>query len=140
MLNSAQVTFFSVKEKFYGYGLNNYESSFAKQMVNNVVPIYFTNLMTFGKEVYFLNYNDSSSNLLKLICELGIFSALFFFVFIKYILSKKILIGYRLFFASIILVQFLRGAGYANGGFSFSFAMMLTHFFYNTTIPFFKKN
>jgi hypothetical protein len=139
-LNSAQVTFFSVKEKFYGYGLNNYESSLAKQMVNNVVPIYFTNLMTFGKEVYFLNYNDSSSNLFKLICELGIFSALFFFVFIKYTLSKKILIGYKLFFASIILVQFLRGAGYANGGFAFSFAMMLTHFFYNTTIPFFKKN
>jgi hypothetical protein len=139
-LNSAQVTFFSVKEKFYGYGLNNYESSFAKQMVNNVVPIYLINLSTFGKEIYFLNYNDASSNLLKLICEFGIFNALFFFVFMKYILSKKILIGHKLFFASIILVQFLRGAGYANGGFAFGFAMMLTHFFYNTTIPFFKKN
>lgn len=130
-LNSAKVTFFSVKEKFYGYGLNNYESSHAKQMVNNIVPKHF--------EAYFLNYNDASSNLWKLICELGIFSGLFLFILIKYIFSKNILVGHKLFFISIILLQFIRGAGYVNGGFAFSFAMMLTHFFNNTTNLFFKK-
>jgi hypothetical protein len=129
-LNSSKVTFFSVKEKFYGYGLNNYESSHAKQMVNNIVPTHF--------EAYFLNYNDASSNLWKLICELGIFSGLFLFILIKYIFSKNILVGHKLFFISIILLQFIRGAGYVNGGFAFSFAMMLTHFFNNTTL-FFKK-
>jgi hypothetical protein len=127
-INAGKITFFSIKEKFYGYGLNNYESAFAKQMVNKVVPTYFI-------EIYYLNYNDASSNFWKLICEFGIFSILFFFILIKYTLSKNISVGVKLFFTSIILVQFIRGAGYLNGGFALSFAMMIAHFFYNTYKP-----
>lgn len=131
LINSAKVAFFSVKDKFYGYGINNYETAVEKQMINNVIPIY--------KEVYILNYNDGSSSLFKLITEFGIFSIFFFYVFIKYSLSPKVSTQHKLFFVSIILVQFGRGVGYINGGFCLSFALMLNHFFYNTEIPIFKK-
>jgi hypothetical protein len=100
-------------------------------MINDIIPVY--------RETYLLNYNDSSSSFLKLISEFGIFSILFFYVFIKYSLSSKVPAEYKLFFVSIMLVQFGRGVGYINGGFAFSFAIMLSHFFNNTKISFFKK-
>jgi len=131
LINSAKVAFFSVKNKFYGYGINNYESAFAKHMINDIIPVY--------RETYLLNYNDSSSSFIKLISEFGIFSILFFYVFIKYSLSSKVPAECKLFFVSIILVQFGRGVGYINGGFAFSFAIMLSHFFNNTKNSFFKK-
>jgi len=130
--NAAQVAFLSTLEKFYGYGINNYESGFAKHMLSNIIPVY--------REVYLLNYNDGSSNLFKLITEFGVFSIFFFYILLKFCLSDKISIQNKLFFISIILVQLGRGAGYINGGFAFSFAVMFTHFCYNTNIYFLKKN
>ena len=130
--NAAHVAFLSTLEKFYGCGINNYESCFAKYMLSNIIPVY--------KEVYALNHNDGSSTLFKLICEFGIFVVLFFYVFLKFSLSDKISIQNKLFFISIILVQLVRGVGYNNGGFALSFAVMFTHFCYNTNIYFLKKN
>lgn len=125
-INAGKVSFFAVKDKFYGYGLNNYESAFAKQMISKVVPNHF-------KEIYYLNYNDASSNFWKLICEFGIFSIFFLFILLKFAMSENISVGDKLFFVSIILMQFLRGTGYSNGGFAFSFAIMFAHLFYNTS-------
>jgi hypothetical protein len=131
-MNSVRIAFFSVKEKFYGYGINNYESAFATHMINNIVPTYY-------KEVFILNFNDASSNLTKLISEFGIFSIFFLLFFFKYALSDKISVQHKLFFVSIILTQFFRGAGYANGGFALAFAMIVIYFFRNIHFNFFKN-
>jgi hypothetical protein len=104
--NSAKIAFFSVKEKFYGYGLNNYESSLAKQMVNNIVPTYF-------KEVYFLNYNDASSSLWKLISEFGIFSGLFL-TFLTINISLNSLILNTLQIRAARLSSFIRALSQGN--------------------------
>jgi hypothetical protein len=123
-MNSVRIAFFSVKEKFYGYGINNYDSAFAAHMINNIVPSYY-------KEVFILNFNDASSSFTKLISEFGIFSIFFFWFLLKYSLNDKILVQHKLFFISIILTQFYRGVGYANGGFALAFAMILIYFFRN---------
>jgi hypothetical protein len=132
LTNAAEVAHLSILEKFYGYGINNYESGFAKQMLSNIIPVY--------REVYILNYNDAASNLFKLITEFGIFSIFFFYILLKFALSDKISIQNKLFFISIIIVQLGRGVGYINGGFAFSFAIMFAHFCQNTNIYYFKKN
>lgn len=120
LINSGTVTFFSLKEKFYGYGINNYELAFAKQMLSENITV-----STYEKIIYLLNYNDAASNFFKLLTEFGIFSLIIGYIIFKYVINDKVPIGEKLFFISLILIQFCRGAGYINGGFSFALGMIL---------------
>jgi hypothetical protein len=124
IINSAKVAFFSLREKFYGYGINNYEFAFAKQMLSENITV-----STNEKIIYLLNYNDASNNFFKLITEFGIFSLIFTYILIKYAIADKVPISEKLFFISIVLVQLCRGAGYINGGFTFAFGMMINQLY-----------
>lgn len=54
----------------------------------------------------------------KIITEFGIFSLLLFYLVIKFTLSEKIDLKYKIFILPNIFTQLLfRGAGYFNGGF-----------------------
>ena len=122
ILNSLKIAYYSnLDNNFLGNGLNNYESAFSKHMLNEIVPPYY--------EVYLLNYNDASNNFSKLLVEFGFFSLFFFYIFIKYTLSNEVPLNQKIFFICIILTQLGRGAGYFNGGFIFSVAMMFSHIF-----------
>jgi hypothetical protein len=124
IINSAKVAFFSLREKFYGYGINNYEFAFAKQMLSENITV-----SDYEKIIYLLNYNDASNNFFKLITEFGIFSLIFTYILIKYAIADKVPISEKLFFISIVLVQLCRGAGYINGGFTFAFGMMINQLY-----------
>ena len=133
LINSAMVTFFSLKKKFYGYGINNYELAFAEQMLSENIIV-----STYEKIIYLLNYNDAASNFFKLLTEFGIFSLIIGYIIFKYFINNKVPIGEKLFFISIILIQFCRGAGYINGGFVFALGMILNQQ-YIKNIPKFNK-
>jgi hypothetical protein len=131
-INSFKIAYYSnIDKKFLGNGLNNYESAFAKHLLDEIVPPYY--------EVYFLNYNDGSNNLAKILVEFGIFSLLFLYVFFKYVFNAQVPLTEKMFFTSLILTQLGRGAGYLNGGFIFSFAMMFSWLLINNKLFLFKK-
>ena len=88
-------------------------------MYNNVVIPYFYH------EVYTLNYNDGSANLPKLITEFGYFSLIFFGLIFLFLFNNKLSTSKKIFFLSLIGTQLLRGAGYFNGGFIFSFIIII---------------
>lgn len=125
--NSFKIAYYSnIDKKFLGNGLNNYESAFAKHLLHEIVPSFY--------EVYVLNYNDGSGNLAKILVEFGIFSLLFLYVFIKYVFDDQVPLTQKIFFTSLILTQLGRGAGYLNGGFIFSFAMMFSWLLINNKL------
>jgi len=118
-VNALNISFETLKNRYWGWGINRYESAFDYYMFNNIVVPYFYH------EVYTLNYNDGSGNLPKLISEFGIFSFLIVPIFFIFMFTKKLSINTKVFFLLIFGLQLLRGAGYFNGGFSFSLIIML---------------
>ena len=132
LFNSFKIAYYSnIDKKFLGNGLNNYESAFAKHLLHEIVPPFY--------EVYVLNYNDGSNNLAKILVEFGIFSLLFIYVFIKYVFDAQVPLIEKIFFTSLILTQLGRGAGYLNGGFIFSFAMMFSWLLINNKLILFSR-
>ena len=109
LLNAIYVTYFSLKEKPFGWGFNNYQTAFNKYMLEKITPPF--------PEIYYLNYNDASNNFLKLIVEFGIFSFLIFLNLLYFLLNKNVSISQRILFGGIIITQMARAAGYYNGGF-----------------------
>ena len=109
LLNAITVAYYSIKEKPFGWGFNNYQRAFNRYVLLNIVPKY--------PEIYYLNYNDGSNNSVKLIVEFGIFSLIIFINLLYFIFNKKIPTSQRVLFAGIILIQMMRAAGYFNGGF-----------------------
>ena len=109
LVNAITVTYYSIKDKPFGWGINNYQFAFNKYMLENIIPTF--------PEIYYLNFNDASNNSLKLIVEFGVFSLLIFLNLLYFIFNKKISISQRALFAGIILTQMARAAGYFNGGF-----------------------
>lgn len=132
-INSFKIVYYSLLDnKFLGNGINNYEKAFEKHMLNEIIPPYH--------EIYLLNYNDGSNNLSKMLVEFGFFSFFFLYIFMKYTLCNRVPLNYKMFFISIILTQLIRGAGYTNGGFIFSIAIMFGHLLiYNKLLPFKKS-
>ena len=107
-LNIAKLSIF---EKPFGYGINNYHLAFKE----HIESISVTNASTNR-----LNIHDASNNFAKIVTELGVFSLIIFFVFFKFLFSKKISYEYKLIiFPSLFTQTFIRGAGYFNGGFIF---------------------
>ena len=73
------------------------------------------------------NIYDGSSNISKLITEFGIFGIIFILLFIYTTLRFKNFESKKFFLISLILLQFLRGVGYFNGG----FLLLTIIYFYN---------
>lgn len=115
--NSFQIAFRTIVEKPFGVGLNRFEDAFRDQ-----IKFQSSN---FSDEIMKINLNDGASNFAKLLAEFGIFSFIFFIYLFIFIFSKKILIEDKLFLFPIIITQFLRGAGYFNGGFLVSMILII---------------
>lgn len=109
LINSFKILIFSIQEKPFGWGLNNYKFAFNKYMLKYIDPPY--------PEIYYLNYNDASNNFVKLIVEFGFISLIVFINLLIFLFNKNILYQERILLSSIIFTQMARGAGYFNGGF-----------------------
>jgi len=118
ILNALHVTYNAFKEKPIGWGFNNYQSAFHKFVLYEIIPPFV--------DIYYLNYNDASSNLLKLIVEYGVFSIFIFINLLYFVFNRKIPDSQKILLSSIIAIQMIRGAGYFNGG--FSLCLILTFF------------
>jgi hypothetical protein len=97
--------------KLFGWGLNRYETAFehyTKFKINKINHTY----------AIYVNNEDGSMNLTKLLVEFGLLNIILILFFIYFLFSSKIAIDDKIFLFPIIFVQsFLRGAGYFNGGF-----------------------
>ena len=109
-VNAIYIAVESIKEKFYGYGINRYEFAFADHHNPDLVV---TDLL-----VNVLNKEDATNNLAKITTEFGIFSLLLVYLTLRITFSKNIDYTSKLIFIPIVYSQiFIRGAGYFNGGF-----------------------
>jgi hypothetical protein len=108
-LTSLKITFYSLKDKPFGYGLNNYQSASSEHI---------SKIYTRNKESKELNLQDGSNNFSKIVTEFGFFSILLLFFAYKFIFSKKIDLSYKFLIVPNLFTQtFIRGAGYFNGGY-----------------------
>jgi hypothetical protein len=123
-INSIHIAKTTITDRPLGWGINRYEDAYTKYAINNKVSY---NLDEFHPKLFVWNLNikDASSNFSKLITEFGIFSFIIFLYFIFFSFSNKANFQEKLFLNSIIITQFLRGAGYFNGGFLFCILLML---------------
>ena len=97
--------------KLFGWGINRYKVAFehyTKFKVNKINHTY----------AIYVNNEDGSMNLTKLLVEFGILNIFLLYFFIVFLFSSRISIDDKIFLFPIVFVQsFLRGAGYFNGGF-----------------------
>ena len=106
----------SIIEKPFGWGVNRYDVAF--RYFNEKSPSKIEKLNSY-------NNKDGTNNFVKIIVEFGIFSILFFFFIILFLINKQIPIDLKFFYIPFIITQSLRGAGYFNGGFSLIVFLML---------------
>ena len=111
--HALKISFISIKERPFGWGLNRYENAF--KYFNEK---YFSTGLYKNSNLKDYNSKDGSSNLNKLVVEFGIFGILLYIFFIFYTFSKKIPIEQKIFLLPFLITQSLRGAGYFNGGFA----------------------
>ena len=120
-LRSFYVLLEAIKEKPFGWGLNNYY--LASKEYRFTIP--FLNPQTI-----FLNTHDASNNFVKLITEFGVFG-LFLLILITFIcLNKDFDYKVKIFFMPLIITQLIRGAGYFNGGFLIGICIIIILFIY----------
>ena len=115
----ARLTLLSLKDKPFGWGLNNYGSAFIKysEEVEANIADHFRNRHMLA------NYNDGSSNMFKLLVEFGIFNILLIFIFLKFVRSD-IDIYLKIFLIGLLFTTFVRGAGYFNSSFLFCIVLI----------------
>ena len=106
----------SILDKFFGYGFENYKQAFEN---------YRFDLPAIDPSILALNDYDASNNLSKLIVEFGFFSIIIFIFILIFSFNNKIEPELKIFLISIILTQFIRGAGYYNGGFLISIIFLI---------------
>ena len=106
----------SIIEKPFGWGVNRYDVAF--RYFNEKSPSKIEKLNSY-------NNKDGTNNFVKIIVEFGIFSILFYFFIILFLINKQIPIDLKFFYIPFIITQSLRGAGYFNGGFSLIVFLML---------------
>ena len=107
--HSFVVALFSLIEKPFGYGFQNYQYAF--DLHNQKFDF---NILKDTFVIY--NYNDGASNLNKALVEFGLLNFIFLILFIIGLLKNKN-IEINLFLATAIITQLIRGAGYFNGNF-----------------------
>ena len=115
--NSFDIAIKTVKEKPLGIGFNRFEDAFMKQISSQKAK--------YSDEVMQINRNDGASNFNKLLGEFGYILIVILIYLIIFIFSKKISIETKLFLFPIIITQMIRGAGYFNGGFLLSMALII---------------
>ena len=117
-LTSLQIAFKTLKNNPFGVGFNKYQEAHKK---------YIDEIILLDPDIKKNNIYDGSSNISKLIAEFGIFGVIFIITFIYTTLKFKNFETKKFFLISIILLQFLRGVGYFNGG----FLLLAIIYFYN---------
>lgn len=115
--NSFDIAIKTVKEKPLGIGFNRFEDAFMKQISSQKAK--------YSDEIMQINRNDGASNFNKLLGEFGYILIVILIYLIIFIFSKKISIETKLFLFPIIITQMIRGAGYFNGGFLLSMALII---------------
>ena len=116
-IKSLKVALISITNYPFGVGLNNFEIAHEK-FINEISVNY--------PMTQKLNIQDASNNLSKIITEFGIFSLMLAYLLLRFIFSKNIDLGYKIFLLPNIFTQLLfRGAGYFNGGFIIFFIVMI---------------
>jgi hypothetical protein len=118
-INSLEIAIKTLSKRFLGYGINNYETAFDKEILQRENFYYI-------EDVKYINKNDGSSNALKLIVEFGFFSFLVPIYVVYFFFKRNLPANIKLFLISIILSQSLRGAGYFNGGFLISLILIIS--------------
>jgi hypothetical protein len=105
----------SLLDSYFGYGFENYKQAF--EIYKFVVP-------AINPIVLSLNVYDASNNFSKIIVEFGFLSIFIFIILFISALNNTIKPEIKIFLLSIILTQFIRGAGYYNGGFLISITFL----------------
>ena len=123
-------TIYTLENRLSGWGLNAYQRLFEENIVNVMNKYYgFEYEHNFKKHQNFellgLNKNDARSTLLKIINEFGLFAIYFFIVGIKFLLNKSLNINFKLTISTLLITQFITGAGYFNGGFAIFLFLMI---------------
>lgn len=106
----------SIIDKPFGWGINRYDVAF--KYFNEKNPPEIERLNKY-------NNKDGTNNFVKIVVEFGIFSILFYFFIILFLVNKKIPINLKFFYLPFIITQSIRGAGYFNGGFALILFLML---------------
>ena len=118
-IRSMFISFETLKNKFFGFGIFNYNEAF--ELYRFDVP--FVNYVTLG-----LNSHDASNNFAKFSTEFGYLSIILYLLLFCAFFSKKIDISTKIFFYPIIITQLVRGAGYLNGGFALAVLVIILTF------------
>ena len=118
-LKSVITSYEIFKNNFFGVGFDKYKFNTKNEIFN------FKHNLT--KK---LNNQDSSQNFSKGISEFGILFIYIFYLIFIFTKSKIVPAQIKNFFIPILIIQiFIRGAGYFNGGFLFSF-LFIFHYYY----------
>ena len=120
-IRSFYILFEAIKEKPFGWGLNNYYLASTEYRFK--VP--FINPSTI-----FLNSHDASNNFVKLITEFGVFGLFLLIIIALICLKQNIDYKVKIFFIPLIITQLIRGAGYFNGGFLIGICIFIILFIY----------
>lgn len=129
-INSLNIALDSILNYPLGVGLNNYKHVFEKfiktKKFEDQYQLFLENKKIEEDQATFnllknLNKNDASNNFAKIITELGCMSIIIFYILIKFIKSNNCNLRTKYFLLSMIIMQFIRGAGYFNAGFLFIF-------------------
>lgn len=114
--HALKVTYESILIKPFGWGFQGYELAFKNYNKKHNV---------YKKSLEKYNNKDASNNTFKIITEFGIFSLIIFLSLLYISLNKKISLENKLFLLPFLITQFIRGAGYFNGGFILIFFLLI---------------
>ena len=114
--HALKVAYESLLIKPFGWGFQGYE--FAFKNYNETHNVYKKSLERY-------NSKDASNNTFKIITEFGIFSLIIFLSLLYISLNKKISLENKIFLLPFLITQFIRGAGYFNGGFILIFFLLI---------------
>ena len=105
----------------FGIGFNRFE--YAHNQYKDKISFFYNEEKT-------LNYNDASSNFIKLNAELGIFGFAIMLFILYYIFLQNNNLLFKLYLISSLLILFIRGAGYFNAGFAFFLIICILDIYY----------
>jgi hypothetical protein len=117
----------------FGKGFNNYEKNF------KILESHKVNTLDAQKRFINLNYNDASSNMIKLIGEFGLILIILLLIFFYFLQSKSIDKKLKIICLTLVATQLLRGTGYFNSGFILIGFIMICLSIKSYNTPF-KKN
>lgn len=120
-------TFQSILNFPLGVGIGNYSYSYENFLSNsdNFNYFYVLNYILLNH-----NYNDGTSNLFKIISEMGVFGILLILIILKNFFNSfdnKKYTSFYIFSITVFFTSLLRGAGYFNCGIIFLIAYLISY-------------